>query len=205
MQKPPFPWLIILVVAGVLISGCSTAGPVASPALPDAAGAGTEAEAPQKTSAPAAGLTLEVEGVIPGGVLPVVHTCKGASESPGVSWDKIPEGTKSLVLILDDPDAPGGTFTHWILYNIPPEKGRVPPAQTFAKVLSNGAQQGDSSAGQRGYYPVCPPVGSTHRYIFHLYAVDMDIPQPAANRESIDWALEGHTIAKTEVTTTFSR
>lgn len=80
-------------------------------------------------------------------MLPDPYTCKGASISPKVSWEKIPEGTKSLVLIVDDPDAPKGTFTHWILYNIPPSTRQIDRDQPYAKMLKNGAQQGDNSAG----------------------------------------------------------
>jgi hypothetical protein len=117
----------------------------------------------------------------------------------------IPSGTKSLVLIIDDPDATAGTFTHWIVYNIPPTAGGLSAGQPDEKVLSNGANIGDNSAGSRGYYPACPPIGSTHRYVFRLYAVDMDISQPTADRDSINGALSGHTIAKTEFITTFKR
>jgi Raf kinase inhibitor-like YbhB/YbcL family protein len=122
-----------------------------------------------------------------------------------VTWAGVPAGTKSLALILDAPDAPGGRFTHWLVFNIPPDSTGLSRAQPNAKVLANGAQQGEHSGGLRGYYPPCPPVGSTHRYVFRLYAVDMDITQPTADRDSIDWALTGHTIAKTEFTTTFRR
>jgi Raf kinase inhibitor-like YbhB/YbcL family protein len=148
---------------------------------------------------------LQVSTIANGGALPDAYTCKGSGTSPPVSWDGIPPGTKSLVLILDDPDAPSGTFTHWIAYNIPPGKGSFAPAQPNAKVLENGAQQGDTSAGSRGYYPPCPPIGTTHHYVFRLYAVDMDITQPTADRDSIDWALTGHTVASTTLTTTFRR
>ncbi|MCK9592111.1 MAG: YbhB/YbcL family Raf kinase inhibitor-like protein [Methanoregula sp.] len=149
--------------------------------------------------------TLTVDSLTPGSVLPDAYTCKGAGESPAVTWEGIPTGTKSLVLILDDPDAPNGRFTHWIVYNIPPEFGVLTQAQPNAKVLANGAQQGETSAGSRGYYAPCPPIGASHRYVFTMYAVDMDITQPTADRESIDWALTGHTIAKTEFTSTFKR
>jgi Raf kinase inhibitor-like YbhB/YbcL family protein len=149
--------------------------------------------------------TIRAASLTPGSALPDVYTCKGASESPEVSWDGVPPGTKSLALILDDPDAPDGRFTHWLVFNIPPDSRGLTRAQPNAKVLANGAQQGEQSAGSRGYYPPCPPIGSTHRYVFRLYAVDMDITQPTADRDSIDWALTGHTLAKTEFTTTFRR
>jgi Raf kinase inhibitor-like YbhB/YbcL family protein len=140
-----------------------------------------------------------------GSVLPDIYTCKGSGISPEVSWDGIPPGTKSLVLILDDPDAPNGSFTHWIVFNIPPETGELAQSQPNAKVLAIGAQQGDTSTGSRGYYPPCPPIGATHHYVFRLYAVDMDITQPTADRSSIEWALNGHTLANTKFVTIFKR
>ncbi|MDD1696277.1 MAG: YbhB/YbcL family Raf kinase inhibitor-like protein [Methanoregula sp.] len=150
-------------------------------------------------------LTIRVASLPMGSVLPDIYTCKGLGISPPVSWEGIPPATKSLVLILDDPDAPNGSFTHWIVFNIPPEKGELAQAQPNAKVLAIGAQQGDTSTGSRGYYPPCPPIGETHRYVFRLYAVDMDITQPTADRSSIEWALNGHTLANTEIVTIFKR
>jgi len=126
-------------------------------------------------------------------------------ESPKVSWSGIPAGTKSLVLILEDPDAPGGLYTHWLVYNIPTRDGELAQGQANAKVLSNGAPQGESSNGFRGYYPPCPPIGSTHRYIFRRYALDLYLTLPDADRAVIDQALAGQTIAKIEFMTTFSR
>jgi hypothetical protein len=146
-----------------------------------------------------------VDALEPGASLPAIATCTGAGESPEVSWSTIPAGTKSLVLILDDPDAPGGTFTHWIVYNIPPTAGSLARAQPNQKVLDNGANVGENSGGSRGYYPPCPPVGSTHRYIFRLYAVDMDVTLPTAGRDAIDGALIGHTINHVEFVTRFGR
>jgi Raf kinase inhibitor-like YbhB/YbcL family protein len=150
-------------------------------------------------------LMIRAASLTPGSVLPDIYTCKGASESPEVAWSGVPNSTKSLVLILDDPDAPNGRFTHWIVFNIPPDSHGFSRAQPNTKVLENGAQQGRNSGGSRSYYPPCPPIGTTHRYVFRLYAVDMDITQPTADRESIDWALTGHTIAETEFTTKFRR
>ncbi|MEI7857846.1 MAG: YbhB/YbcL family Raf kinase inhibitor-like protein [Methanomicrobiales archaeon] len=127
----------------------------------------------QLTSSPSptGSFALNVDSLAPGSALPDIYSCEGAAESPTVSWDGIPAGTKSLVLVLDDPDAPGGTFTHWIVYNIPVDARSIPASQTPRKVLENGAQQGDSTARSRGYYPPCPPVGTMHRYLFRLYAV----------------------------------
>jgi Raf kinase inhibitor-like YbhB/YbcL family protein len=191
----------MIVFSLLLVAGCISTAP-SSPLSPSAV---QNPSPPTPSSGPAGSFTLHVASLAPGSVLPDLYTCKGTSESPAVSWDGIPNGTKSLVLILDDPDAAAGKFTHWIVFNIPPNAGKLGGAQPNQKVLSDGAQQGDTSAGSRGYYPPCPPVGSTHRYVFRLYAVDMDITQPTADRDSIDWALTGHTIAETEVITVFKR
>jgi Raf kinase inhibitor-like YbhB/YbcL family protein len=189
---------IIIIV--VLVGGCISSAPF-SPAAP----APSQPADPGASPAPPGAFSIRAASLVPGSALPDVYTCKGASESPEVSWDGVPAGTKSLALILDDPDAPGGRFTHWLVFNIPPDSRGLPRAQPNAKVLANGAQQGEHSGGSRGYYPPCPPIGSSHRYVFRLYAVDMDITQPTADRDSIDWALTGHTIAQTEFTTTFKR
>ena len=202
-------WLIlaaVIIIVFVISGGCtSTAPPPAVPSSPVTSAAVQPAYPQTQSSASSGTFTLKVDSLAPGSVLPDVYTCKGASESPEVSWDGVPPGTKSLVLVLDDPDAPNGRFTHWLVFNIPPDSRGLTRAQPNAKVLANGAQQGETSAGSRGYYPPCPPIGTTHRYVFRLYAVDMDITQPTADRDSIDWALTGHTIAKTEFTTTFKR
>jgi len=193
--------LAVIIIVFIISGGCTSSAPL-SPVSP----------APSKpayqqvpSTAPTAAFMIRAASLTPGSVLPDVYTCKGASESPEVAWDGVPPGTKSLALVLDDPDAPNGRFTHWLVFNIPPDSSGLTRAQPNAKVLANGAQQGETSTGSRGYYPPCPPIGTTHRYVFRLYAVDMDITQPTADRDSIDWALTGHTIAQTEFTTTFKR
>ena len=198
-------WIMLsaaIIIVGVFFSGCiSTRSQSEIPGAPAPVQSAT-----QTMSVPSPGeFSIRVDALDVGSALPDIYTCKGNGESPEIAWDGVPDGTKSLVLILDDPDAPYGRFTHWIVYNIPPVSGEFVQAQPNTKVLANGAQQGDTSAGSRGYYPPCPPVGTTHRYVFRLYAVDMDITQPTADRDSIDWALTGHTIAETKFTTTFKR
>jgi hypothetical protein len=194
-------FLAVIIIIAVLAGGCiSSVPPSPVPSAPS-----QPADRGASSADPHRAFSVQAASLSPGSVLPDTYTCKGASESPEVTWDGVPAGTKSLALILDDPDAPGGRFTHWLVFNIPPDSRGLSRAQPHAKVLSNGAQQGEHSGGSRGYYPPCPPIGSSHRYVFRLYAVDMDITQPTADRESIDWALTGHTIAKTEFTTTFRR
>ncbi|MGD0535692.1 MAG: YbhB/YbcL family Raf kinase inhibitor-like protein [Methanoregula sp.] len=190
-----------LMVLLVLICGCTA--PVASP--PDSPTSPATTSISTLVPAAAENFTLTVDSVAPGATLPQEFTCTGSSRTPGVSWENVPAGTKSFVLILDDPDAPSGTFTHWLVYNIPPDAMSIDPGQPDGKVLSDGAQNGVNSADSRGYYPPCPPSGKTHRYIFRLYAVDMIISQPNADRSSIDWALSGHMLGESHVVTTFKR
>lgn len=150
-------------------------------------------------------LSLSIGSLSPGAALPDLYTCKGSMESPPVSWSGIPAGTESLVLIVEDPDAPNGLYTHWIVYNIPPHDGQIAQGQTNAKKLANGADQGRSSGDIRGYDPPCPPPLSTHRYIFRLYALDLYPALPTADRAAIDKVLADHTLAKAEFATTFAR
>jgi Raf kinase inhibitor-like YbhB/YbcL family protein len=190
-----------LVVFLVLTCGCTAPGTTS----PDTPSAPATTSIPAQVSTVSEDFTLTVDSVTPGATLPQEFTCTGSSRTPGVSWVNVPSGTKSFVLILDDPDAPSGTFTHWLIYNIPPDTLSIDPGQPDGKVLSDGAQIGTNSADSRGYYPPCPPPGKGHRYIFRLYAVDMIISQPSADRASIDWALDGHTLGKSQVVTTFKR
>jgi Raf kinase inhibitor-like YbhB/YbcL family protein len=134
-----------------------------------------------------------------------VYTCTGGGESPEISWANIPQGTQMLVLVLDDPDAPKGTFTHWIVFNIPRGASGIPRAQTAVKEIATGGQQGTNSAGDRLYFPPCPPPGPQHRYIFRLYALDYTPGLPTADREGIETAMSGHVIGQTQVQTTFGR
>lgn len=191
-----------MVIALIVLCGCTGTSPTA----PGSSASPVATAAPVVTGSPAPGtFTLTVDGVPAGSKLPQQYTCTGSSTTPGISWTNVPAGTKSLVFILDDPDAPSGIFTHWVLYNIPATALSIDPDQQNVKTLSDGTQVGTNSAGSRGYYPPCPPVGSTHRYIFRLYAVDMTISQPTADRSSVDWALDGHTLGEAQVTTTFKR
>ncbi len=205
MCKQWFILSITIVIMVVSVCGCTTTAPPVTnltPVPPSVAPPST----PQTQSPAASGpFTLAVDSLVPKSVLSDTYTCQGASESPLVSWLNVPAGTQSLVLILDDPDAPLGTFTHWIVYNIPPETHEIPRAQPNAGVLSNGARQGDNSAGSVGYYPPCPPPGKSHRYVFMLYAVDTDISPAPADRASINQALAGHTVGQAQFVTTYGR
>ena len=194
-------WTIpITIIAFILAAGCAATNPAPeSPVIP-----AVNPSVTVTTMVPGP-FALHVANLASGDPLPDAYTCRGLSESPGVSWDNVPAGTKSLVLLVVDPDAQQGGFTHWIVYNIPPESRELKRAQPNLKDLSNGAQQGENSAGSRSYFPPCPPPGPAHRYNFLLFAVDMDIVQPAADRDSIDQALAGHTLGQAKFITTYKR
>lgn len=117
-----------------------------------------------------------------GASIPVKHTCKGDDLSPPLSWDEVPKGTTSLALIMEDPDAPGGTYTHWIVYNLPPESTGLEAITPIQKHLKNGATQGKNDFGKTGYGGPCPPKGEEHRYFFRLFALKKKLPPESANK-----------------------
>jgi Raf kinase inhibitor-like YbhB/YbcL family protein len=140
-----------------------------------------------------------------GGLIPPKYTCDGSDISPPLQWDAIPEGTKSIALISDDPDAPMGTWVHWVLYNLPPDKKElnenIPPDEN----LPNGAKQGITDFRRVGYGGPCPPSG-THRYFFKIYALDatLDLP-PRAGKSDLVSAMEGHILAEGQLMGKYKR
>lgn len=150
-------------------------------------------------------ITLTSEAFRDGGTIPDRYGCDGQGMSPPLRWEGVPAGTKSLALICDDPDAPRGTFTHWVLYNLPPETKRLPENIPHRERLDDGSLQGVNSARRIGYTPPCPPTG-THRYIFTLYALDTQPDlKPAASKSDLLRAMEGHILAQGQITGTYSR
>jgi len=136
--------------------------------------------------------TMRVEGFVAGETIPKHHTCEGLDVSPAMEWSGAPEWTKSFAVIVDDPDAPGGTWNHWLLWNIPVGLGG----------LTEGARAGVSGTndfGKTGYGGPCPPKGhGAHRYFFRLYAVDAKSLnlKPGAKRDDLDRALHQHQTAE---------
>jgi len=144
-------------------------------------------------------LTLRSPAFAGGHAIPAKHTCKGADVSPALEWTVGPLGTRSYALIVDDPDAPGGTFVHWVLYNL--------AASTIR--LAEGSREGtagDNDFGKRGFGGPCPPPGAPHHYRFHLYALDSPVDlAPGATAEQLRAALTGHILAEGVLTGTFQR
>jgi Raf kinase inhibitor-like YbhB/YbcL family protein len=127
-----------------------------------------------------------------GGYIPRVFTCDGEKISPPLEISEVPENTQSLVLIMDDPDAPSGSFIHWLFWNIQPESQIIKKNN-----LPEGIIMGCSEMGKAEYIAPCPPSG-THVYLFKLYALDILLPlDPALNKETIRKMIEGHIIERT--------
>lgn len=145
------------------------------------------------------GVTLQVKSTAFGhsDEIPVRFTCDGEDVSPPLSWSEPPLGTESLVLIVDDPDAPGGTWDHWSLFNIPATV-RLLPEGVPAEPLPRGmGAQGANSWQNLGYGGPCPPPGSAHRYSFRLYALDTDLDlKPGSSKKEIELAIQGHILAE---------
>jgi hypothetical protein len=134
-----------------------------------------------------------------GGEIPRRFTCEGADLSPALSWDAVPAGAQSLALIADDPDAPVGTWTHWLIWNIPAHATALPEGVAKTGSLDNGARQGVNDFRRIGYGGPCPPPGKPHRYFFKLYALDarLDV-KPGAGRGELEAAMKGHVLSHAE-------
>lgn len=189
--KALIPAASALLLVCVLLCGCS--GP--SPYSPPDGSGGSTGE-----------LSLQVDALAPGSLLPPEYSCAGAGTSPPVNWTGIPGSTQSLVLVLYDPDAPvTGGFTHWVVYNIPPGSTGIPANVPPGMELPGGGYQGVNSRETVGYVPLCPPNGSTHRYVFQLYALDTTITGTGVDRSSVSEAVTGHTIGETQVVMMYGR
>lgn len=135
-----------------------------------------------------------------GEMIPKKYTCDGEGISPPLAISGIPPETKSLALIADDPDAPSGTFTHWVVWDIDPKTAEIAEGDIPA-----GAVSGTNSGGRIGYYPPCPPSG-THRYIFTVYVLDMNLNLSSdASRNELEAAMKGHIISQGELMVEYSR
>ena len=149
--------------------------------------------------------TLTSAAFTDGEAIPAVYTCEGQDISPPLAWTDPPAGTKSLALISDDPDAPGKTWVHWVLYNLPPSSRELPEAVPPDRELPDGTRQGMTDFGRVGYGGPCPPSG-THRYFFKLYALDaMHTLTPGATKSKLEAAMEGRLLADTHLMGTYRR
>jgi Raf kinase inhibitor-like YbhB/YbcL family protein len=151
-------------------------------------------------------LTLTSPAIAPGATIPAEFACTGADRSPELSWSGAPKSTVTFALLVDDPDAPGGTFFHWVAYNIPASRTSLPAGVPQSAEIPAGGKQGMNSFGHLGYNGPCPPPGKTHHYRFHLYAVDSEVNVgDQADAPAIQSAIKGHVAGDAELVGTFQR
>ena len=142
-----------------------------------------------------------------GGMLPPRFTCDGAGVSPPLEWTDVPDGTQHFALICEDPDAPSGVFTHWLLYDLSAGSRELEEDVPRDAVLSIGARQGTNSFGSIGYGGACPPTGDPeHRYFFKLYALDSYLAvRPAASKNELLDAMRDHVLAEAQLISKYKR
>ena len=224
--------LVTATVAGmVFLTGCDASpSPVDTPTAVDAPTATTPATAVlapttavEPTAAEESQLPVDTPSAEPvaeverpfvltspafddGGMIPTTYTCDGQDLSPELQWQGAPDGTVSFVLICDDPDAPRGTWVHWVVYNIPPDVRMIAESVSPEPLLLDGSAQGKNSWPRTGYGGPCPPCG-THHYVFSLYALDiaLQLSPETADKAAVLSAMEGHELGQATLTGLYER
>lgn len=191
--------LSAVIVSIFIITACSTAGiskPANTPIEPI-----PETKLPSEVGALAPSFVLSSPTFGEGEQIPARYSCNGEDVSPPLAWGEPPEGTKSLALIMDDPDAPGGTWVHWVVFNIPMELRELSEGMQGVDVA---VTVGENSWGRSDYGGPCPPSG-THRYFFKLFALDTALNlDKSAGKQQVLGAMEGHVLAEADLMGMFS-
>jgi Raf kinase inhibitor-like YbhB/YbcL family protein len=184
-----FTGLLLILAA---IAGCAHQTPSEEQALPESEGVL---------------FTITSPAFADGANIPVKYTCHGENKSPALDWVQVPAGTAAFALIMDDPDA---AYTHWVIFNLPPDVHGLPEAVPKDDKLASGALQGKIGSGgigyPIGYFGPCPPKGSPHHYRFTLYALDTSLDLTAgASKEQVLQAMEGHILAQSQLVGIYQR
>ena len=154
---------------------------------------------PQPSGGHAMAFALSSKNFPNGGDIPKKFTCDGADVSPELSWQDPLPNTKTFALIADDPDAPAGTWTHWVLYDLPGDVKNLAEGTSKQEELPNGSRQGLNDFRKIGYNGPCPPPGKAHRYYFKLHVLDSKLNvKGGASRQEVERAMQGHILAKAE-------
>lgn len=182
------------VLSSLVLFGCSTRPQSRSP------------EAPAKQSPDSTSQFSITSGAFKEGQpIPRQYTCDGVNVSPPIEWTGVPKAAKTVAIIVDDPDAPSGTWTHWVLYNLPADNVGFVENVPADETLKAGGFQGKNDFGKIGYGGPCPPSG-THRYFFKIYAVDEELPlKGGVTKADLEKALAGHTLAQGQLMGTYQR
>lgn len=151
-------------------------------------------------------MQLMSSNFVQGAAIPMRFTCEGENVSPEFSWKEVPQQTRAFALIIHDPDAPRtGGFTHWVVYNIPGNKGSIGPEVPKQETIPGLGMQGKNDKGEIGYTGPCPPSG-THRYFVRLFALDSQMPIEArATHDELKNAMQGHILAEAELMGTYRK
>ena len=151
-------------------------------------------------------MELRTTSFTAGGFIPKRFTCEAENVSPALAWSEPPRGTQSFALIEEDPDAPSGTFVHWVAYDLPAAYRSLPEALSGNDEMPGGGRQGTNDFAKTGYSGPCPPPGKPHRYFIRLYALDAKLDlRPAATRKALDSAMQGHILAQAELMGRYQR
>jgi Raf kinase inhibitor-like YbhB/YbcL family protein len=189
--------VLSLICISLVLGGCGSSSAPTSTAPPAAPSSEIEAkEIP---------FVLNSSAFDPDQPIPVKYTCDDEDVSPPLEWHDPPEDTASFALIVDDPDAPGGTWVHWVLYNLPAEIRNLAQGVPSGAALADGGLNGRNSWKHLGYGGPCPP-GGTHRYYFRLYALDTVLELDGEpDKDQLVRAMEGHILAQTDLMGTYAR
>jgi Raf kinase inhibitor-like YbhB/YbcL family protein len=188
-QQAAMPSLVL--AAALVFAGCSSTPVTHASASPDPS---------------AASLALRTSAFKPGGNIPKKFTCEGPNVSPALDWDAPPSATRSFALIMDDPDAPSGTWVHWVVYDLSTSTRHLLEGVSKGDALEDGGRQGVNDFGDTGYGGPCPPPGKPHRYFFKLYALDKPLGLGArARKPQVESAMKGHILAQGELIGRFGR
>ncbi len=151
-------------------------------------------------------LSLKSSTVEAGSTIPRIYTCDGRDISPPLRWENAPPGTKGFAMVCDDPDAPMGTWVHWVIYCIPADSDRLAEAIPATEKLENGTLQGSNDFGRIGYGGPCPPRGKPHRYFFRLYALDTELSiRSGLTKKALLKEIEGHVLETAQLYGVYGR
>jgi Raf kinase inhibitor-like YbhB/YbcL family protein len=151
-------------------------------------------------------MTLTTTAFATGGAIPADYTCTGNDRSPALTWSGAPDATKSFVLVVKDPDAPSGTFIHWVAYNIPAQITSLAAGVPQTAEIPGGGKNGINGFDHIGYNGPCPPPGKMHHYHFRLFATDSTLTSgDNADASAVESAMNGHVLATAELIGTFER
>lgn len=195
MHRKPKAITLLLLMMLLVVTGCATRPQVS-------AQNSAPTSTPQSTNV---SIKLTSTAFKEGEPIPRQYTCDGVNVSPSFEWSGVPKPAKTLAIVADDPDAPAGTWVHWVVYNLPADNIGMVENLPATENLKAGGFQGKNDFGKIGYGGPCPPSG-THRYFFKIYALDSELPLKAgATKAEVEKAMEGHVVSQGQLMGTYRK